>query len=156
NWDVITETERAKERERLLQEQQARAKEDVERKVNSLMQVVTAAAEGDLTRDCDVRGDDDLGRLADGMRKMFADLRNVIGQVVEAASQQNEGARTIAESSANLSEGAQSQAASVEEMSASVEQLIGSIEVISKNAAGSRVQAESTVALAKGGGTTVA
>ena len=49
---------------------------------------------------------------------MLADLRNVIGQVVEAASQQNEGARTIAESSANLSEGAQTQAASVEEMTA--------------------------------------
>jgi methyl-accepting chemotaxis protein len=154
-WDVITEAERAKERERVLQDQQKAAKEALERKVNSLMRVVTAAAEGDLTQESDVSGDDDMGRLAAGMCRMLGDLRNVIGQVVEAASQQNEGARTIAESSANLSEGAQSQAASAEEMTASVEQLIGSIEVISKNAAASKAQADETVGLAKSGGATV-
>lgn len=154
-WDVITEQERAKDRERQLQEQQQADKEELERKVNSLMQVVTAAADGDLTRESDVNGDDDMGRLAAGMCKMLTDLRNVISQVVEAANQQNEGARTIAESSGNLSEGAQSQAASVEEMTASVEELIRSIEVISKNAADSKAQADETVQLAKGGGTTV-
>src|SRR5215813_14026079 len=58
NWDVITEAERAKAREQQLQEQQKAVKEDLERKVNALMQVVTAAAAGDLTRDSDVRGDD--------------------------------------------------------------------------------------------------
>jgi len=156
NWEVITESERSREREAGLQAEQQAAREELERKVNSLMRVVTAAAEGDLTGDCDVTGDDDMGRLADGMRKMFVDLRDVIGQVVDAANQQNEGARTIAESSANLSDGAQSQAASVEQMTASVEQLIGTIEVISKNASESKVQAEETVALAKGGGATVA
>lgn len=154
-WEVITAAERAKERERVLLEQQKAAREELERKVNSLMRVVTAAAEGDLTQESDVSGEDDMGRLAAGMCKMLADLRNVIGQVVEAANQQNEGARTIAESSANLSEGAQSQAASAEEMTASVEQLIGSIEVISKNAVDSKSQADETVVLAKSGGTTV-
>jgi methyl-accepting chemotaxis protein len=154
-WEVITEAERAKERERLLQEQQQAAREELEGKVNSLMQVVTAAAEGDLTMDSDVHGDDDMGRLAAGMRRMLGDLRDIIGQVVDAANQQNEGAQTIAESSANLSDGAQSQAASVEQMTASVEQLIGSIDVISKNAGESKTQADATVALAKGGGDTV-
>jgi methyl-accepting chemotaxis protein len=154
-WEVITEAERAKQREQALQQQQQAAKEDLERKVNALLQVVTAAAEGDLTRDSDVRGDDDMARLSAGMAKMLADLRNVIGQVVEAANQQNEGARTIAESSANLSDGAQSQAASVEQMTASVEQLIGSIDVISKSASESKAQAEATVVLAKGGGAAV-
>ena len=155
NWEVITESERAKEREQTLQAQQQAAREDLECKVNALLQLVTAAAEGDLTGDCEVRGEDDMGRLAQGMRTMLADLREVIAQVVEAASQQNEGARTIAESSANLSDGAQSQAASVEQMSASVEQLIESIGVISRSAAESKGQADATVALAKGGGATV-
>jgi methyl-accepting chemotaxis protein len=155
-WEVITESERAKERERLLQQQQKSAKEQLERKVNSLMRVVTAAAEGDLTQESDVSGDDDMGRLSAGMCKMLTDLRDVIGQVVEAANQQNEGARTIAESSANLSNGAQSQAASAEEMTASVEQLIGSIEVIYRNAGEAKTQADDTVGLAKSGGTTVA
>ncbi len=156
NWEVITEQVRAKEREQKLQDEQQATRADLEQKVNALVQVVTAAANGDLTQDVSVAGEDDLGRLAAGMKRMLADLRNVIGQVIEAANQQNEGARTIAESSANLSEGAQSQAAAVEEMSASVEQLIDSIEVISKSSAEAKAQADESTTLAKDGGSTVA
>ena len=123
NWEVVTERENAKSREAAMIDEQRIAKEQLEHKVNQLVRVVTAAASGDLTQPVSVSGDDDMGRLAGGMRGMLADLRNVIGQVIEAANQQNEGARTIAESSANLSEGAQTQAAAVEEMSASVEPL---------------------------------
>ena len=153
--EATLEQERIKEREKQLQQEQQSAKEELERKVSSLMQIVTAAAEGDLTGRSDVSGDDDMGRLAAGISKMLSDLRNVISQVIEAANQQNEGARTIAESSGHLSEGAQSQAASVEEMTASVEEMIRSIEVISQNAADSKAQADETVGLAKEGGMTV-
>lgn len=155
NWEVITERERAKARETALIEEQRVAKEELESKVNQLVRVVTAAASGDLTQTVSISGDDDMGRLAGGMKGMLADLRNVIGQVIEAANQQNEGARTIAESSANLSEGAQTQAAAVEEMSASVEQMISSIEVISRNSAEAKAQADESTMLAQGGGTAV-
>jgi len=151
-WEVITEQVLAKEREQRMVAEQAAAKKDLEEKVNSLMRVMQAAAEGDLTQDVPFSGDDDLGRLATDVRKMLNDLRNVIGQVVEASQQQNEGARTIAESSANLSDGSQSQAASVEEMTASVEQLSSSIDEIFKNSVEAKTQAEKTSLLAKGGG----
>ncbi|MFN7804731.1 MAG: methyl-accepting chemotaxis protein [Planctomycetaceae bacterium] len=156
NWELITERENAKVREERLIEEQRIAKEQLESKVNQLVQIVTAAASGDLTQTVSVSGDDDMGRLAGGMRGMLADLRNVIGQVIEAANQQNEGARTIAESSANLSEGAQTQAAAVEEMSASVEQMIASIEVISRNSSEAKAQADESTTLAQGGGAAVA
>lgn len=151
-WEVITEQVRAREREQHLLAEQATAKQDLEEKVNSLMRVMRAAADGDLTQDVPFSGDDDMGRLASDVRKMLNDLRNVIGQVVEASQQQNEGARTIAESSANLSDGSQSQAASVEEMTASVEQLSSSIDEIFKNSVEAKTQAEKTSLLAKGGG----
>jgi methyl-accepting chemotaxis protein len=153
--EAAAEKIRMKQREAKSAQEEAAAKEDLEAKVNALMQVVVAASNGDLTHDLTVSGKDDVGRLSAAMRKMLGDLRNVIGQVIEAANQQNEGARTIAESSANLSEGAQSQAASVEEMTASVEQLIHSIEVISKSAADSKSQAGETSGLAKAGGSAV-
>ncbi len=53
-WEVVTEVERAKEREKMLQERQTAAKEELELKVNSLMQVVMAAANGDLTQESNV------------------------------------------------------------------------------------------------------
>jgi methyl-accepting chemotaxis protein len=155
NWEVITEQVKAKQREARLIDDQRAQQEELEGKVIAFMQIIQAAANGDLTRDIDITGTDNMGRLAGSMRKMLGDLRNIIGQVIEAATQQNEGARTIAESSANMSEGAQSQAASVEQMTASVEQLISSIEVITKNASEAKSQAEESATLAKNGGQTV-
>jgi len=145
----------AQERELAVQAQQAHDKHELEEKVNELSVTVEAAAKGDLTQQVNLRGEDDLGRLGNSLRKMMLDLRNVIAEVMAAAQQQNEGASTIAESSANLSEGAQTQAASVEQMTASVAQLIDSIEVISNNAAAAKSKASETSKLAQGGGAIV-
>jgi methyl-accepting chemotaxis protein len=154
-WSVITDKKRAQQREaeqrRLIDERAA----DIENKVRLLADVFTSASEGNLTREIGYTDDDDMGRLADHARTMFADLRNLVRQISEASDQQNEGARMIAESSGGLSEGSQSQAASVEEMTAAVEQLVGSIDAISKAANDSRQQAEETSAAAREGGSAV-
>ena len=125
---------RAQERENAVQTQQTQDKHILEEKVNAPSIHVEAASRGDLTQQVDVQGDDDMGRLGSSLRKMICDLRTLVGEVMAAAQQQNEGARTIAESSASLSEGAQTQAASVEEMTASVAQMIDSMQTISDNA----------------------
>ncbi len=155
SWSVVTEQVAAQQREIELHAAQDEARELLEKKVNQLMRVVTAAADGDLTSRIEDCGDDDLGRLAAGMRKMMEDLRHVISQVIEAANQQTDGARTIAESSANLSDGARTQAASVENMTASVDDLTNAIQVISQSTAESRTQAEETTSMAKDGGEAV-
>jgi methyl-accepting chemotaxis protein len=155
-WEVITEQVRAKEQEQQLQEAVLSAKEELERKVKDLVEVFSAASDGDLTREVTVEGDDDMGQLAAKADGMFRDLRSLVGQIMEAADQQNEGARMIAESSTSLSEGSQSQAASVEEMTAAVEQLVGSIEKISKSVVDSRQQAAETSEMARAGGAAVA
>ena len=81
-------------------DQQARidqAKKDLEAKANQLMKAARAAAEGDLTVDVGVRGDDDMGRLGEALAEMIGDLKNIIGQVVESANQFAEGSRVVAE-----------------------------------------------------------
>ena len=123
--------------QRQQQEQEAREKEaqaEMRRKVDELLVVVNAAANGDLTRDSDVRGTDPIGELANGLRKMIGDLRDVITQVVEGAAQFTEGARVVSESAQTLAQGAQTQSASVEEMSATIEELTRSIEAVKENA----------------------
>ena len=155
-WEVITEQKRAQEREREQQQLIETRAADVEAKVRELVEVFTAASQGDLTREIGYTSDDDMGRLADNARTMFGDLRSLVKQISEAADQQNEGARMIAENSSGLSEGSQSQAASVEEMTAAVEQLVASINSISKAALDSRRQAEQTSTMAQDGGTAVA
>ena len=139
-------------------DQQARmdqAKKDLEAKVNQLMKVARAAAEGDLTVEVGVRGDDDMGRLGEALARMIADLKNVIGQIMESASQFAEGSRVVAESASYLSESAQNQAATVEEMSASIQQLSHAIVEINHNADAATGLADKTSHLAKQGGDSV-
>ena len=154
-WEVITEQVRAKEREEKAQAELLAAKADLEQKVKQLVDVFALASQGDLTATVGFASDDDMGLLAANAARMFADIRGVVKQIVEAADQQNDGSRMIAESASSLSEGSQSQAASVEEMTAAVEQFVGSIESISKAASESRQQAEETSALAQAGGAAV-
>jgi methyl-accepting chemotaxis protein len=154
-WEVITEQKRAQEREARFQQELTERQQDLEAKVRSLVEVFTAASQGDLSREIGFSGDDDMGLLASNAASMFQDLRNLVRQISEAADQQNEGARMIAESSSGLSEGSQSQAASVEEMTAAVEQLVSSIDSISKSASDSRQQAEETASMAQAGGSAV-
>ncbi len=131
------------------------SKQDMERKVNQLMKVAQAAAQGDLTVEVEVKGSDDMGRLGAALGQMTRDLKHVIGQVIESANQFAEGARVVAESASYLSDSSQNQAATVEEMSASVEHLSKAILEINHNASSARELADRTSLLAKQGGESV-
>ena len=75
-------------------------KKDLEVKVSQLMKVARAAAEGDLTAQVSVHGDDDMGRLGEALGAMIGDLKNIIGQIMESANQFAEGSRVVAEAPA--------------------------------------------------------
>jgi methyl-accepting chemotaxis protein len=137
------------------QEQLDRSKRDLETQVNQLMKVAQAAAQGDLTVDVEVGGNDDMGRLGNALGTMTKDLKEVIGQVIESANQFAEGSRVVAESASYLSESSQNQAATVEEMSASVDHLSAAIVEINQNVTAARQLAERTSQLAKQGGESV-
>lgn len=160
--EVRTEQERidreraAKEAaEREQRQRELAAERELRGKVNDLLRVVNAAAAGDLTVPIAVSGDDAIGELAAGLRRMLGDLRNIIVQVVESAAQFTEGARVVAEGSQTLASNAQSQSGVVEEMSAAVEQLNRSIERVRGNAAEANDVAKSTSSLAEQGGAAV-
>jgi methyl-accepting chemotaxis protein len=154
-WAVITDKKEAERRERENQERERAQQEDLRRKVDELLKVVSAAANGDLTREVTVTGEDAIGELADGLRRMLADLRDVISQVVEGAAQFTEGSRVVAESAQTLAQGAQTQSASVEQMSASIEELTRSIEAVKENASSANKVAMETSCLAEEGGEAV-
>jgi methyl-accepting chemotaxis protein len=85
-WEVITEklaSERslaeAAERERV-------ATEELRRKVDEILSVVRAAAEGDLTRTVTVSGTDAIGGLGEGLGRFLADLRGKIAALAGDAS----------------------------------------------------------------------
>lgn len=154
-WEVITDKKQAEQRERENQERDRAQQEELRCKVDELLAVVNAAAEGDLTKDVSFEGEDAVGELANGLRRMIADLRDIISQVVDGAAQFTEGSRVVSESAQSLAHGAQTQSASVEEMSAAIEQLTRSIEAVKDNAGDANRVAVDTSGLAEEGGQAV-
>ena len=148
------EEERAAEERDQAQEERQRA-EDLHNKVNDLLEVVAAAAEGDLTREAAVRGDEPVDELAAAMNRMLAGLSNVLAQVADTTVQFAEGSKRIAESSQNRAQGAQTRSATVDQMNASIEQLSRSIEGVKESAAQADKVANRTNALAEEGGQAV-
>ncbi len=154
-WEVITEKLLAEQREQDLRQRERENQEALRHKVDQILSVVNAGAEGDLTAELTVTGEDAVGELANGLRRMMGDLRDIITQVIDGASQFTEGARVVSESSQTLAQGAQTQSASVEQMSATIEELTRSIEAVKDNAAGASDVAQQTSTLATDGGAAV-
>ena len=154
-WSVITEQVKMEKDAEENRQREAAAAAELKSKVDELLTVVNASAAGDLTKDVNVSGEDPVGQLGEGLKKMVGDLRDVIGQVVQSANQFTEGSRVIAESSQTLASGAQTQSSSVEEMSASIEELSSSIDSVKENAGEANTVATETSELAEQGGSAV-
>ncbi|QJD92161.1 methyl-accepting chemotaxis protein [Duganella dendranthematis] len=95
-------------------------------KVDALLAVVSKAAAGDLTGKITVHGDDAIGQLADGLARMFDNLRGLINDVQKAGIQVTTSATEIAASAK------QQEATGVEQAQTSVE-ILSTTKEISAN-----------------------
>ncbi|MGA7816955.1 methyl-accepting chemotaxis protein, partial [Caballeronia sp.] len=114
------------------------------RKVDALLASVSRAAAGDLTANIDVAGSEPIDLLAQGVRQMISDLREVIGTVVAAAGNLGKASLDIAGRSNGVASGAQELGATVEEMNASIEELSASINSIAENGRSADALAKAT------------
>lgn len=148
---------------------QVRAADDLRAKVDSLLTVVNAAAEGDLTHAVTVHGEDAIGRLGTGLERFMADLRTRVSAIVANASDVSGAAGGVSSVSTELSASADETAAqagaasaaaeevskSVQAVAAAVEEMGASIREIAKNAADGARAATQAVTVAKDADTTV-
>jgi methyl-accepting chemotaxis protein len=125
-------------------------------KIKRLLESVERAASGDLTSTVAVDGDEPLDHLAEGISKMIADLRKVIGEVVASASGFGDASTTIAERSGGVAMGTQALGATVEEMNASIDGLTNSINIIAGNTSNADTLAKDTQHEAEAGAKAVA
>jgi len=155
NWEVVTEQKKLEQEIQNRAAAEAEAASELRDKVDTLLHVVEDAAKGDLTATHNVEGDDPVGQLGTGLRRMISDLRGIIVQIKEGAEQFSASAGTISNASSSLSEASQTNAATVEEMTASVDQLTESIQMIAGNASEANSIADETSRRASAGGEAV-
>jgi methyl-accepting chemotaxis protein len=113
--------------------EQKREEVDVlECKVDKILQVVTLAAEGDLTGDVDITGDDAIGKLAQGVRKMVKSLNTLVSQVQKSGIQVTSSATEIAATAKQQEATIAEQAATTNEIAATATEISATTKELNK------------------------
>jgi len=107
------------ERERL-------AAQELTEKVDSILAVVSAAGQGDLTQEIQVSGSDAIGQMGEGLAKFFTDLRQSMGSIGASAM-------TLASASEELTTVSQQMSANAEETSAQTKVVSGATVQVNQN-----------------------
>lgn len=120
-------------------EQKREEVETLERKVDAILQVVTLAAQGDLTGEVDIDGEDAIGKLAQGVQTMVNNLNALVAQVqrsgIQVTSSATEIAATAKQQEATISEQAATTnqiAATATEISATTKELENTIDEVAE------------------------
>jgi methyl-accepting chemotaxis protein WspA len=129
-------------------EQKREEVETLERKVDQILRVVVMAAEGDLTGDIDINGDDAIGKLAKGVKEMVQSLNTLVSQVqrsgIQVTSSATEIAATAKQQEATIAEQAATTneiAATATEISATTKELTNTMDEVAEVAERSRTSA---------------
>ena len=102
--------------------------------LRSVTAVVQKIAQGDLTQKLEIKSSDEIGQIATAMNDMMTSLKNVVGEVIQAADNVGSGSQQMSATAQELSQGASEQAASAEETTSSMEEMTSSIQQNADNA----------------------
>ncbi|WP_455209052.1 methyl-accepting chemotaxis protein [Kaarinaea lacus] len=122
-------------------EEKREAVDALGRKVDKILQVVTRAAEGDLTGSVTIEGDDAISKLARGVQLMVANLNSLVSQVqrsgIQVTSSATEIAATAKQQEATIGEQAKTTneiAATATQISATTKELVNTIDEVASAA----------------------
>jgi methyl-accepting chemotaxis protein len=122
----ITEAVKTREGVKAAVERDKREAEEMKQKVDSILAVVAAAAQGDLTQEITVRGTDGVGQMGEGLSKFFGDLRRSIASIGETA-------KSLAQSSEEVTSQGQQMSANSEETSAQANVVAKATQQVNEN-----------------------
>jgi methyl-accepting chemotaxis protein len=140
------------------------AAKELQLRIDTLLEVVAEAAEGNLTREITVTGNDVAGQMATGLSRLFADLRASIASISETAAgvafsshelstisqQLSSSSNNAAQQARSVSSGSDQVSVNVSIVAASADEMLASIREISKSASEAARVAKTAVNLADG------
>jgi methyl-accepting chemotaxis protein len=125
-WDDVSEKMRMEAEAKAAQEREQTAQKDLRHKVDVLLNVVDAAANGDMTREVPGLGTDAIGQLSTALARLLTTTRTSIGQMAQSS-------QALAASSEELTAVSQSMGAEAEETSAQANVVSAASEEVSRN-----------------------
>ncbi len=105
--------------------------EELRHKVDSILSVVNAAAQGDLTNYVEVSGQDAVGQMGEGLDRFLSDLRGSIASIAENASALAGASEEFSAVSMQMSSNAEETASQANVVSAASEQVSMNVQTVS-------------------------
>ena len=106
------------------------AAEELKRKVDSILIAVSAAAQGDLTRNISVSGKDAIGQLGEGLSGFLKDLRGSMGKLAQNSQALSSSAEQLSATSQQMSSNAEETSAQANVVSAGAEQVNSNLQTV--------------------------
>jgi methyl-accepting chemotaxis protein len=122
----VTQQVKTKQEVAQMAEREKVAAQELKTKVDSILEVVSAAADGDLTQEITVGGADAVGQMGEGLAKFFTDLRQSISSIGQTAT-------SLSSASEELTMVSQQMSANAEETSAQANTVSGATQQVSQN-----------------------
>ncbi|MFO1041493.1 MAG: methyl-accepting chemotaxis protein [Planctomycetaceae bacterium] len=162
SWVCVTEKLTNERRIKEATERERTQQEELRAKVDSMLDVVNAAAASDLTRTVEVNGSDAIGQMGEGLEKFLTDLRRSISGIADNAivlsgaseelsavsSQMSTNAKETSSQATIVSAASEQVCANIQLVSASVEEMSATVKEIAKNASDAARVASSAVQVA--------
>jgi len=130
NWAVITEQLKLKKENEDMTRLEKERSEDLEHKVQEILKVVDAAAQGDISQTLNVMGEDPAGKMGQALAGFIADLRVNIGSFGKAGDELNLSSSELVSVSQQLSANAEETSAQAGVVSAASEEVSTNVQVV--------------------------
>ncbi|MBL8766596.1 MAG: methyl-accepting chemotaxis protein [Planctomycetes bacterium] len=104
--------------------------DELRRKVDELLQVVSSAARGDLTQSVSVRGQDAIGRMGEGLAHFVEEMRSSLSRIQNAAQTLSRSAASMSTVSEQVGSSAEETASQANVVSAAAEQVSKSVQTV--------------------------
>lgn len=121
-------TDITKEKERIRAE--IAAAEELQRKVEALLETVDGAAKGDLTRTVTVSGTDAIGRVAEGLSRLLTTIRTSVSSIATNSTALGAASEELSAVSKQMTDTAEETSAQANVASAATEQINRNIQTV--------------------------
>lgn len=129
-WELITEKLRLEEQAKESAEREQRQAEELRAKVDSMLEVVSSAADGDLTQEITVSGEDAIGQMGEALGRFFGDLRSSVGAITQNAQALGSSAEELTSVSQKMSSNAEETFTQANVVSAAAEQVSKNVQTV--------------------------